>query len=347
MKQKANKEKSINNYREMKFRTFCWSLGTTSFRVKDLAHKLYKQLIILKEIKAKYSDKSWQDLQGIFYDKMHEAGLATGKAKRREKDARQFTSSLVQLGLADEERTPTETGEKLIKVIESGDADRDNILKLPPEAFIFLKQFMKLRMDFNERDYKDFRIKPYTVIVYMILALEYLTYDELTYFVPLCGSAEETAAIIEAIKKFRSGALTIDGFLRGRIERMRNYKSALDYFLKEKVNTPDKFSSIGLGRKGKKYDEIYFHIFRAVLKYKAVKTIKAKKKAAMELVKQLKRIKSGEIRKNWLLLLFGDAIPGKIKEKNIAALDESEFVKTGSVNKLKTDFFYFLHINMQ
>lgn len=342
---KKRVKKSKNNYKEMKFQTFCWSFGTTSFRVKDLAHKFYKQLVILKELKSKYPDKSWQELQGKFYDEMHNAGLATGDAKLKEKDARQFTSSLVQLGLADENRNPTEVGEKLIQVIESGSAGKTNILKLSPEAFFFFKQMLKLRMDFNDRDYKEFKIKPYQIIIHMLSVLEYLTYEELTFFVPLCKTAEESQAIIDAIKKFRAGNLTIQDFLRGRIEQMENYKTALAYFINEKVNTPDRFAAIGMGRKGKKYDEVYFYIYEGLCNFIKAKTGKTKKKAAEELVKQLKKIDSGEIRKNWGKLLFDGPIPRKIEIEVISAFEKSKLVIIKNEDRLKTEFFYFLHVN--
>ncbi|MBN2755164.1 MAG: AlwI family type II restriction endonuclease [Candidatus Goldbacteria bacterium] len=348
MKKRAKKikvKKDKNNYKEMKFQTFCWSFGTTSFRVKDLAYKLYSQLVILKELKFEYPGKTWQELQGKFYDKMHKAGLATGDAKRKEKDARQFTSSLVQLGLTDEERIPTEVGEKLIRVIESSSAGNANILKLKPEAFIFFKQMLKLRMDFNGRDYKEFKIKPYQIIIYMLLVLEYLTYEELTYFVPLCKTVEEANETIGAIKKFRAGKLTVEVFLRGKIEQMTNYKSALDYFLNEKVDTAEKFAAIGIGRKGKKYDEIYFYIYNQILVFQSCKTDKARKKAVEGLLSQLKKVKDGEIKKNWSKLLFGSAKLKNGEDENISALDGSRIVKIKNENEFKTEFFYFLHVN--
>ena len=35
---------------DIKFQSYCWSLGTTSFRVKDLNFKIERQLQILKEL---------------------------------------------------------------------------------------------------------------------------------------------------------------------------------------------------------------------------------------------------------------------------------------------------------
>ena len=39
---------------DIKFQSYCWSLGTTSFRVKDLNFKIEKQLQILKALVAHY-----------------------------------------------------------------------------------------------------------------------------------------------------------------------------------------------------------------------------------------------------------------------------------------------------
>jgi hypothetical protein len=345
MKRSVKKVKKVKKYTKMKFQTFCWSLGTTSFRVKDLAFKLYKQLVILKELKAENAGKKWHELQEIYYDKMHKAGLATGDADRKEKDARQFTSSLVQMGLTDEERNPTEVGEKLIQIIESEVMARDNILKVSPEAYIFFKQMMKLRMDFNDKDYESFTIKPYMALIYMIYNLEYITYDELMYFVPLCRKTAEIQDTIEAIKKYRSGKIKIEDYLRNRIASMDNYKETLEYFINEDVGKPENFAKIGLGRKGPTYDRVYFYIYSAIDKYKSCKTSKTKLKTVEEIIKHLKNIKSGEIRKNWSEMLFGDSIPRKVDEETLAALDKAVLLKRQSEEKFKTEFFYFMHIN--
>ena len=89
---------------EAKFQSYSWSYGTTSFRVSELKYKIERQLIRLKELWEEYPDKTWKDLQDIYFDKLVEEGLAQPTASRRDKDARQKTSPLKDLGLVTEER---------------------------------------------------------------------------------------------------------------------------------------------------------------------------------------------------------------------------------------------------
>ena len=44
---------------DIKFKSYCWSLGTTSFRVKDLNFKIERQLQILKELWEKNPNVKW------------------------------------------------------------------------------------------------------------------------------------------------------------------------------------------------------------------------------------------------------------------------------------------------
>ena len=43
----------------IKFQSYCWSLGTTSFRVKDLNFKIERQLQILKELWDENPEINW------------------------------------------------------------------------------------------------------------------------------------------------------------------------------------------------------------------------------------------------------------------------------------------------
>ncbi|WP_024787701.1 hypothetical protein [Lebetimonas sp. JH369] len=100
---------------EIKFQTYSWSYGTTSFRVSELKYKIERQLIRLKELRNIYPDKNWKDLQEIYFEMLLEEGLAKETSKNKAKDARQKTSPLVDLGLVDNERQLTEIGKKIYK----------------------------------------------------------------------------------------------------------------------------------------------------------------------------------------------------------------------------------------
>ncbi|MEX4491445.1 hypothetical protein MYT22_07880 [Haemophilus influenzae] len=72
----------------MMFRSYCWSLGSTSFRVKDLSYKNEQLLLLLEKFWKTHS--TWdKTTQPDFYDLMKSRGLITGEAKLKDKDARQ------------------------------------------------------------------------------------------------------------------------------------------------------------------------------------------------------------------------------------------------------------------
>lgn len=58
---------------DIKFQSYCWSLGTTSFRVKDLNFKIERQLQILKELWDENHEINWNgndSIQEEYYNKM-------------------------------------------------------------------------------------------------------------------------------------------------------------------------------------------------------------------------------------------------------------------------------------
>ena len=54
---------------DVAFKSYSWSYGTTSFRVSELKYKIERQLILLKELWNEYPDRTWQELQDIYFDK--------------------------------------------------------------------------------------------------------------------------------------------------------------------------------------------------------------------------------------------------------------------------------------
>ena len=76
----------------MAFQSYCWSLGTTSFRVQNLNYKIERQLQLLNVLWSDKSNIGWDEItQEKYYNIMHEAGLLIGEAQRKSKDARQKT----------------------------------------------------------------------------------------------------------------------------------------------------------------------------------------------------------------------------------------------------------------
>ena len=109
---------SISN---IPYQSFCWVIGTTSFRTAKLNLKIEEQLLLLNSFKDFYlstHDKwEWNEQsQELYYDFMKEHDFVTGEAKRKAKDSREKTSGLVNVGLINEDRTITVAGNELLNI---------------------------------------------------------------------------------------------------------------------------------------------------------------------------------------------------------------------------------------
>ena len=102
------------------YQSFCWVIGTTSFRTAKLNLKIEAQLLLLDEFYNEVIKKSswnWNnELQEKYYDFMKSKAFLTGDAKRKDKDAREKTSGLVDIGLITEDRLITEAGRELLTI---------------------------------------------------------------------------------------------------------------------------------------------------------------------------------------------------------------------------------------
>ena len=95
-----------------------WTIGSTSFRTKELNKKTEWQLELLENFWAKPENKnqSWkanEPLQQQYYKFLWESNFTVGNAPRPAKDAREKTSGLCDIGVADREtRKLTEVGKE-------------------------------------------------------------------------------------------------------------------------------------------------------------------------------------------------------------------------------------------
>lgn len=163
----------------MAFQSYCWSLGTTSFRVQNLNYKIERQLQLLNVLWNDKSNVGWDEItQEKYYNIMHKAGLLVGEAQRKSKDARQKTSGLVEIGVIDKDRKITDIGNKIIDIINSEDFDDDNIFNIHKDSFIYLKQLLKM-----QKIGPNMEVKPFIVLIYLLTNLKYLTREEFTYLI--------------------------------------------------------------------------------------------------------------------------------------------------------------------
>ena len=247
---------------DIKFQSYCWSLGTTSFRVKDLNFKIERQLQILKELWNENQNVRWNgnnSIQEEYYNKMLQKNFITGEANNKPKDARQKTSGLVQIGVIDDNRHITEIGEKIIDIVEKENFKSDNIFNINKDSYLYLKQLLKLQITDN-----GINVKPFAVLLYFLSELGYLTKDEFTYILPLCTNREYIDIMLENIKKYRNNQKTIEDIIQNKMENMSNYKAAIDFIKENGVNSIDEFSITDMGRKGTKYVEPMYNFFEAL-----------------------------------------------------------------------------------
>ena len=245
------------------YKSFCWSLGTTSFRTKNFNKTIEEQLSLLNEfwILRENQNINWSgnnELQARYYDFMKQKGFVEGNAKNKPKDAREKTSGLVDIGLIDENRKLSDAGKALLHISSENDFSSDNQFQIAKDSFIYLKQLLKTSYTVEGQT-----VRPFLVLLYLLSKVDYLTLEEYTYLLPLCVGTNETVEIIEGIKKLRTNGTTIDNIIINRLMNMNNYNTALDYFIENDV-TESLICEIGLNRKSQHYDKPYFKLYEAL-----------------------------------------------------------------------------------
>ena len=182
------------------YKSYCWALGTTSFRMVEFNRKIEQQLQLLKDFWTlpQYANENWSannPVQIAYYNYIKEQGFIEDKdAPRKDKDAREKTSGLVTLGLISDERRLTIAGEALLSVATAGDFNRNNLLQIPADSFIYFKQLLKYSIAFD-----DGKVRPYLILAYMLSELGEISKDEFTYLLPLAINQEKTDFIINSI----------------------------------------------------------------------------------------------------------------------------------------------------
>lgn len=245
------------------YKSFCWSLGTTSFRTKNFNKTIEEQLSLLSEFwnLRENQNINWagnNELQASYYDFMKEKGFVEGNAGNKPKDAREKTSGLVDIGLIDENRKLSEAGKALLHISSENDFSSDNQFQIAKDSFIYLKQLLKTSYAVEGQI-----VRPFLVLLYLLSEIDYLTLDEYTYLLPLCVGEKETIEIKHGISMLRMNRTTIDEIIMNRLMNMPNYIVGLEYLLENNV-TEELICEIGLNRKSRQYDKSYFKLYKAL-----------------------------------------------------------------------------------
>ncbi len=332
------------------YKSFCWSLGTTSFRTKNFNKTIEEQLSLLNEfwILRENQNINWSgnnELQARYYDFMRQKGFVEGNAKNKPKDAREKTSGLVDIGLIDENRKLSDAGKALLHISSENDFSSDNQFQIAKDSFIYLKQLLKTSYTVEGQI-----VRPFLVLLYLLSKVDYLTLEEYTYLLPLCVGTNETVEIIEGIKKLRTNGTTIDNIIINRLMNMNNYNTALDYFIENDV-TESLICEIGLNRKSRQYDKPYFKLYEALYRvfveddidslssvYSATKDIKIGKWWRSYLFDTTSETAIGKFPSDHLKVTLFNGVTGEIEFKKA-------FFKTMHLFKAKATLSDYLDLN--
>ena len=318
------------------YKSFCWSLGTTSFRTKNFNKTIEEQLSLLDEFWKLEENKSknWsgnKDLQTRYYDFMQSKDFVEGNAGNKPKDAREKTSGLVDIGLIDDGRKLSNAGKALLKITSENDFSSDNQFQIAKDSYIYLKQLLKTYYNVDGHT-----VRPFMVLIHLLNKFDYLTLDEYTYLLPLCIGETETNEIIDGISKLRCRNISIDEIIVNRLMGMLNYKTALDYFIDNEV-TEELICEIGLNRKSRQYDKSYFKLYQALHRVFVLNDID-------NLISVYDATRDIKIGKWWRNYLFDTTSEKAISNHPVAHLKTTLFNEVEDENTFKIAFFKIMHL---
>ena len=318
------------------YKSFCWSLGTTSFRTKNFNKTIEEQLSLLDEFwkLEENKSKSWsgnKDLQTRYYDFMQSKDFVEGNAGNKPKDAREKTSGLVDIGLIDDGRKLSNAGKALLKITSENDFSSDNQFQIAKDSYIYLKQLLKTYYNVDGHT-----VRPFMVLIHLLNKFDYLTLDEYTYLLPLCIGETEMNEIIDGISKLRCRNISIDEIIVNRLMGMLNYKTALDYFIDNEV-TEELICEIGLNRKSRQYDKSYFKLYQALHRVLVLNDID-------NLISVYNATRNIKIGKWWRNYLFDTSSEKAISNHPVAHLKTTLFNEVEDENTFKIAFFKIMHL---
>ena len=319
------------------YKSFCWGLGTTSFRTKNFNKTIEKQLDLLNDFWNIHNEnfEVWAGnsfLQEQYYDFMKEKGFVSGDANNKPKDAREKTSGLVDIGLINPDRKITAAGRTLLEISKTNDFSTDNMLQIPKDSYIYLKQLLKTYNDVNGKC-----VRPFVVLLYVLSKVDYLSYDEFTYLLPLCIDEESTKFIVEQILNLRNNTnLTIDSIIIDRLMSMDNYKIGLDFLIKNKVDV-NTICTVGMNRKSRSYDKPYFDLYNKLYEVFVKKNINA----LTDVFKATKKVNIGIL---WRGYLFNTSAEKAIANSPRQHLKATAFDSVKSENEFKKVFYEIMHL---
>ena len=326
-------------FENIAFKSYCWCLGTTSFRTKNFNRTIEEQLDLLSQFWKKPENKNqvWQnnnDLQENYYYFLQDNGFVDGDAPRPDKDAREKTSGLVDIGLITANRRLTEAGEALLQISRSQNFEGNNILQIDADSFIYLKQLLKTDCDVDGN-----KVRPFIVLLRILLdevLNGYISKDEFTYILPLCINRTETEDALADIRDIRRGTKTIDEAIMDVLMHMSNYRAAKSLFLNNPVSE-GLICTIGMNRKSRDYDRPYYPVYRDLYQFYMERDHRSVKK----LLDDVKKLK---LKTAWMKVLFTTSNRTAILSDPLGCSNVNEFTRCTNEREFKEAFFNVMHL---
>lgn len=324
------------------FKSFYYSLGTTSFRMQNFNQKIEQQLDLLDHFwrKPEYTNENWESnepVQEAYYNFIKESGfLKEGDAPRKAKDARQKTSGMRDIGLIDDNRRLTPVGKKLLEIAKSGNFASDNFLQIPKDSFVYFQQLLKTYITID----KDTGVRPFVLLARLLKKFNYLSKEEFMYLFPLCISEQTTSLIENKLSDFRGKDVNVGEIVTEIFMQQQNYKNALDFFIAETTVTKETFCKVGLNRKSKDYDKAYLPLYNAIKK-----VYFDDDKSDKSIVALYEATDIGNIKTHWRKLLFKTSSSASIKKSPKEQLQFANMFSSLEDEKaFKTVFFKTMHL---
>ena len=324
------------------FKSFYYSLGTTSFRMQNFNQKIEQQLDLLNQFwqKPEFTNEKWESnepIQEAYYNFIKENDfLKEGDAPRKAKDARQKTSGMRDIGLIDDNRRLTSVGKKLLQIAKSGDFTSDNFLQIPKDSFVYFQQLLKTYIAID----KDSGVRPFILLARLLKKFNFLNKEEFMYLFPLCINKETTEFIEKKLSEFRGKDVNVGEIVTDIFMQQQNYKDALEFFIAEKTVTEETFCKVGLNRKSKDYDRAYLPLYNAIKKVyfdddKSEKSIMALYEAS----------DIGNVKTHWRKFLFKTSSSASIRKSPLDQLQLANmFSNLDDESTLRTVFFKTMHM---
>lgn len=322
---------------ELSYRSFCWCLGTTSFRTKRFNQSIEQQLALLHEFwgQEENARAAWSGnnrLQEDYYRFMKARGFVEGEAPRKDKDAREKTSGLVDIGLISPERRLTRAGLALLAISQGGDFAPDNFLQIPRDSFLYLKQLLKTSVEVDGGT-----VRPFLVLLHLLKRLGTLSLEEFTYLLPLCTDPASTRQVLEGILALRRGeGPSVNEMILRRLMSMDNYQAAAQLLLSGPVDE-ELICAVGMNRKSRRYDRGYYPLYRAL--HRAY--LEGDEDAFAEVYTAAGGI---QLKTMWRNYLFGRASEQKVRNEPRNCLCPTEFDHAASEQAFRLAFFRTMHL---